>query len=142
MFSIFFFLILALQGGAFQWLFLEAIIFSLFELWILIAIAIFFSSFASSPIIAIFCTFALYLAGHVTEDIYAFALESGNAGFLKFSQIIYFITPNLEYFNLKNQVVYNVAISLPQACFTILYGTGVIALLLYLATIIFERKEF
>lgn len=140
--SLFLLSILWFQGIAFEPLYLEAILFGWFEQLLLLSFIIFFATFTSSPIICLFCSISLYLAGHLTEDLMRFALQKNDVYFQYFADTIYYLTPNFSYFNLRNHVVYNIGLSLEQGLSVFLYGLCLVFLILLFSAIIFEKKEF
>jgi len=142
LFAIFFACILFLVNGALSFTHLEVIFLSVMEQTILVALALFFSIITSAPIIALFATLAVFVAGHITESSYVFAINSDNTMFLKITNIIYHIIPNLEYFNLKPQAMTNFIIGFEQWGYLFLYTSAWISLLLYSSIISFKRQEF
>lgn len=85
-----------------------AIILMLFEMMIVIAFAILFSSF-STPVLSAFLTGACWVSGHMSEDLLEWSKqlgERGSEGVAMLLNGLYYILPNLELYNIKNQVVY------------------------------------
>lgn len=85
-----------------------AIIMFLFEMMIIAAFAVLFSSF-STPVLSALLTFMCWIIGHFSEDLWEWARrlsEQGSESLSMFLKSLYFIVPNLELYNLKNQVVH------------------------------------
>ena len=133
-----------------------------FELMVVVALAIFFSSIAS-PILSAVFTFSAYLVGQVSYTInYMFttfepatekvAQETGEhlTDFVSsiyflikpMSQIIYYVLPDLQHFQLRNQVVLGPAPTVYQVLVAMLYGIGYSAAVILLAMFVFDRKKF
>ncbi len=113
----------------------------LFEISIMIALMILFSSF-SSYLFSSFMGAIIYLIGHSIESLKEFA-EISKSTFLKIiSYIFYYLLPNLEIFNIKNEVVYKNLPSLNYFLFSTSYGIAYTIFLLILSIIIFEKREF
>lgn len=111
------------------------------ELVLLTCLATLFSTFTTPVLSAIF-TLSLFLVGHLTNYLYTLGERSQVAAVRWGSMALYYLLPNLENFNWKNEVVYGGARSLAlpglAAGYLLLYGAGVIAL----ACLLFSRKDF
>ena len=116
-------------------------LFLVLELALLTAIAITFGSFTSS-FLATLLSFGVYLIGHISADLLKFAEISKNESITAISRGIYLIIPDLERFNLKNQIVYNLLPSSTDLLSSAVYGIAYIVFLLGIATLIFSRREF
>ncbi len=123
-----------------------AIYLFLFEMMIVSAIAILFSSF-STPVLSAVLTFMCWVIGHMSEDLLEWSkrlAEQGSAAFAKFLTVIYYFLPNLEIYNLKNQVIYQEDIGsilhhvFVYPIYAILYS----AILLVIAILSFARRDF
>lgn len=112
----------------------------LLEIWLLTALSLSLSSF-TSPIASAIYTFALVLVGHSSLTIWTIAQKS--SAFLKtVLEIFYYVFPNLEKFNLRNEVVYNLHPSGAQVAGIVVYFVGYTAALLIIGLSIFRRHEF
>lgn len=116
-------------------------LFLLLELALLTAVAITFGSFTSS-ILATLLSFGVYLIGHVSGDLLKLAEISKNESIAAISRTVYLILPDLERFNLKNQIVYGLSPSASDLLASAAYGIAYIAFLLGIAILIFSRREF
>ncbi len=111
------------------------------ELVLLICVATFFSTF-TTPILSAIFTLSVFLIGHVTNSLVAFADHAKTAAARYAATAIFYLLPNLENFNWKNEVVYGSA--LPPALiassvgYFLCYGAAV----LIAACLIFSRKDF
>lgn len=79
-----------------------------FEMMVVTAIAVLFSSF-STPVLSAMLTAMCWVIGHMSEDLWSWSqrlMEQGSVAFARFLQFLYYILPNLEIYNIKNQVVY------------------------------------
>ena len=75
------------------------------ELVLLICLASLFSSFTTPVLSAIF-TLSMFLIGHVSGDLLVFGARASSAAMRLASGVLYYVLPNLENFNWKNEVVY------------------------------------
>ncbi len=103
------------------------------------AIAVFFSSFSTATLSAIF-TLSLAVAGHVASDLVRYWAKQGSAARLG-GQLLYFIVPNLEALNLKEAMVYNDP--LPARLLFSGFGYGLLysAAVVAVSAAIFTRRD-
>lgn len=118
----------------------EALGFIFLELVVITAVALLFSTFTSATLSAIF-TLAIYAVGHLSTDLKQFGAQMDSVGKAVLNAI-YYVLPNLERFNLKGQVIHHVNISGTDVLLTTAYGLAYAGLLLVLASIIFQRRDF
>jgi len=136
-FSIF----VTLYEGFFDPALLKAILLTLFELMVVTAIAVLFSSF-STPALSGMFTLGCYVIGHLTEDLRNFGAASNNIAAERLTQFLYYLLPNLENFNVRGKVVHQIPVSGEYMAFAILYGLLYLSLLLLVATMIFQSRDF
>jgi ABC-type transport system involved in multi-copper enzyme maturation permease subunit len=110
------------------------------QLWIITAIAIFFSTFTTPVTSAVF-TFALYFIGHLTRDFKSLVL-SANAPIKTVINILYYILPNLSIFNIKMEVVHNVMINPIAITLAIVYSLVYSFIIIFISCLIFQQKDF
>lgn len=136
-----FFLFIALSGGGLDFK-IALYFFMLFlELLVIVAISLLFSSF-TTPILSFIFTVSLYLIGHVMWTFNEFKSYLKIPAWRTFTHVIYYLLPNLDKFNIKNEVVLNTALDPLTLLFAILYALAYILALLALAMIIFRKREF
>lgn len=134
-------LVIFLIFGTFDVLLLIAVPFTILEAMVLLSIMLLFSSF-SSPTLSVIMGVILYIIGHASPDIKAFA-EYAKAPALKYLAYgVYYILPNLENFNYRLQLVHGLTLFTDQVLFSLMYGLIYTALLLYITIIVFEKREF
>ncbi len=138
--SICFYLSIKLMGGAWSLDLGMAILLIYVEVMVVTGLALLFSTFASPTLSAIF-TFLGYVLGHLSDDLRFFGEQSKNVIVNFLSVPIYYILPNLERFNVKNQVVHNIPVPAKFYAFSIIYGVIYCALLVVVSSFIFERKN-
>lgn len=120
---------------------LVAILYLLIELSLLTAAALLFGVFTSS-ILATFLTFAVYLMGHLSQDILKLGKISENPEFQRVTEIFYLVLPDLSRLNLKNEAVYGLLPNQSTLLSSATYGLFYTGLLLAIAVLIFSRREF
>ena len=110
------------------------------ELLVITAVALLFSTFTSSTLSAIF-SLAIYVIGHLSADLKIFGakLDSVSRGIVN---AIYYLMPNLERFNLKGHVIHQLDVGMTDMMLIICYGMVYATLVLLVAAIIFQRRDF
>ena len=139
--AVVFFLFLLISTGEFDWRILIYFGLLYLELLIIISISLVFSSF-STPILSSIFTVIVYLVGHVLWTFNEFKYKLVEPVARIVAHIFYYILPNLEKFNLRDQIVMNTGIDMNAVFISIVYGIFYIASLLILAILIFNRREF
>lgn len=117
-----------------------AILFLTLEAWLLTALGLLFSAF-TSPIASAVYTFCLVLIGHASSSLWGVAQKSAPLlkGVLEF---VYYLFPNLEKFNLRNEVVYGFQPDLTQVLSVAGYFIAYTVILLIAGAAIFRQDEF
>ncbi|MCE2718725.1 MAG: ABC transporter permease [Dolichospermum sp.] len=120
-----------------------ATLFMFFQLCLITAVAITLGVFTSS-LIATALTYAVYLMGNITQDLFALGKLSSNPTMERITQSLYLILPDLSRLDLKNDAVYGLQ-ALPDTITLIInavYGLLYSFMLLAFAILIFLRREF
>lgn len=110
------------------------------EAWLLTAVSLLFSSF-TTPLSSAIYTFGVTLIGHGSVTVWLLSQKASPVirGIL---EGVYYLFPNLEKFNLRNDVVFNLIPDAAQVGWILLYFIGYTAFLLILGISIFRRHEF
>lgn len=118
-----------------------AIVLTLVELLLVTAIAIFFSSF-SSPLLSSLFTVTAYLIGHLSWGLTLLAEKVDSALGRWLCLALYRILPNLEYLNVKGEVVHKLPVSGEEVVLAATYGLSYTAVVLLLAVAVFRKRDF
>ena len=113
----------------------------LLELGLLTAWALLFSCY-SSPTTATFFSISVLVIGHLADDISRFGGQSPSAIVQELSQILYYLLPNFELFNVTALAVHQRPIPAVQVLGASGYALGYITVVLTLAAIVFSRRDF
>jgi ABC-type transport system involved in multi-copper enzyme maturation permease subunit len=147
LFSIVMIGILLLQDVAITSAIAKSIILSWFEVLVVAAIAIFFSSF-SSPFLSGIFSLGLWVIGRITPDIEA-ATKLGSPVINAVTEVTLFIVPDLHLFVVSGHTVDGVTVSVHAEFVSwgyvglaSLHGLGWIAGLLAFAALLFHRRDF
>jgi ABC-type transport system involved in multi-copper enzyme maturation permease subunit len=133
-------LLLFLAPGDFSPRFLPAVYLALLELTLVNAVAVFFSTCVSSVLAAVF-TLGAFVVGHLSQALREFGRLQAGPLQEKVADVVYYIVPNLEVFNVRGAVVHGDAVGASHLLWATVYGVGWTLLLLLLAGGVFARKE-
>lgn len=136
----FFWIVLTIYDGAPKANIGAAIFLIWIEMGVMISVAILFSTLASPMLSAIF-TLAFYVCGHFNDLIGLVYLQKKDELIKSVLHFVYYLLPNLEHFNIRERVVYDLAIPSNYVVLSTLYGSLYIALFLCIACIVFARKD-
>jgi ABC-type transport system involved in multi-copper enzyme maturation permease subunit len=105
------------------------------------AIALFFSSY-SSPILSAIFTLGVYVAGQFTDDLKHFNETVDAPAAAVIAKVAYYLLPDFSKFDVKLAVVHGIPVSATYMASATLYAVVYIAALLLGATAIFSRRDF
>lgn len=138
--SVMFISVLAIKTGSVPVAAYFAIGAIILEAWLLTAVSLLFSSF-TSPLASSIYTFGITLIGHGSTTIWILSQKANP--FLKgVLETVYYLFPNLEKFNLRNDVVFNLSPDATQVGMIVLYFAGYTFFLLLLGLTAFRKNEF
>lgn len=138
--SLFFLAELWLIGSIWDVKILRAILLCGIEMLVLISSALFFSTVAS-PLLAALFTLGMYGAGHLNNIVLEQMAVITDSVHKSVLTIVYYTVPNLEHFNIRTQIVYNLPIPAGFTLWAAVYGLLYCILFLTLATLCFSRKD-
>jgi ABC-type transport system involved in multi-copper enzyme maturation permease subunit len=113
----------------------------LVELAVLSAFAVFFSTWTTTTLAAVF-SLALFFIGHLTQELHALAQRSSSAAARFVVDALYRVLPNLELFNLKSHAADGLPVAPSYVATAALYGVLYTALALVAAAFVFKRRDF
>ena len=112
------------------------------ELLFVIAAATFFSTFAS-PMMSVVFTLSLWLIGHFGDSLRSLGQMSQNPAFAKLSDTVYLILPDLASLTkTRSALMYGQGAPVELIAFISCYVFGYVMLLLVLASVMTDRREF
>jgi len=110
------------------------------ELMLLTAWATLFSTY-SAPTTAAAFTLAIFVIGHLADDIWIFGAQSDSLSVQQMSRVLYWALPNFEIFSLREHAVHELPIPWPRVWGALGYGLAYTALVLTAAVAVFSRKD-
>lgn len=120
---------------------LKAVFLIFVELCVVTAMALFFSTF-STPILSAVFTIGLYIVGHFSADLKNFQVVVESPVAVSVARGLYYVLPNLAAFDIKADVVHGQPISAAYLGIATAYGLVYIVLLVLAAMVIFSRRDF
>jgi ABC-type transport system involved in multi-copper enzyme maturation permease subunit len=120
---------------------LTAVILIVAELMLVVALALFFSTF-SSPLLSALLTLGMWVAGHFNADLRHFETVVDTPLAVWTGRVLYYVLPNLAPFDVKAETVYGVPVPWAHVAYTLLYAFVYIAVLLLAAHAVFRRRDF
>lgn len=111
------------------------------ELMLIVAVATLFSSF-TTPMLASFFTVGIWFVGHLTRDLRALGGQGDDEGVGSIFAVLYRVLPDLESFNVTLQATHGLPIPSAEIWWPVLYGLAYSGFVLFLAAILFERRDF
>jgi Cu-processing system permease protein len=133
------------NGYSFEHIFFVPILISVFlsivESAIIIMLSILFSGM-TSPILSAIYTIGFFLIGHSSEIIRTLLNETTSQVKIYILQAAYYLLPNLEKFNTRNDVIYEKVPNVSILIVTLLYAFCWIFIIFLLTRFNFKKKEF
>ena len=111
------------------------------ELVVLTSFGALMSTFAG-PIVSAVVVAGVYFAGHASRDLYIRAQRSGSALLRVLGKGAYYLLPNLDRLDYKPAAAYTLEPSGRELLVNAGYGLAYAAVVLLVATLIFDRRDF
>jgi len=111
------------------------------QLALVTALALFFSTF-SSPILSAVFTFGLYVVGQFNADLKQFDQVVNSSAAAWLARGLYYVLPNLAPFDIKALVVHGRPVSTGYVLLTAGYGVVYVTFVLVAAMLVFARRDF
>jgi ABC-type transport system involved in multi-copper enzyme maturation permease subunit len=134
-------LVILISEGVFDLRLLLSLPFTMIEVMVLLGILLLFSSFSSTTMTSIMGVI-FFVVGHAMPDLKLFADQMQVPVLKTIAYGFYYLLPNLENFNLRIDLVYDLPLHWDGIVFSISYGLMYIIFLLYITKIVFEHREF
>ena len=111
------------------------------ELALITAVAIFFSSF-TTPYLAAMFTVSLWIIGHLLADVRAFGLQQGSEAIRPITDALYWILPNLDRLDIKALAADGSPIPVARVVISTAYALLYSVALLLASALLFQRRDF
>ena len=120
---------------------LKAIALIYVNLAVVTAVALFFSSYSSPMLSAIF-TLGVYVVGQFTADLKNFDAIVDSPAAIAVARACYYLLPDFSKFDVKLAVVHGIPVSGAYLASAVAYAALYVAALLFGAMVIFARRDF
>jgi len=134
-------LLIGLTQGAPPASFYMAILMLFFELGLLVAWAMLFSTY-SAPTTTTLFSLAVFFIGSLADDIWLYGQQSDSATLREASEWLYWVLPNFEVLNGSQAAVHETAISSQHLAGSLCYGFGYTVAVLSVAVLVFSKRDF
>jgi ABC-type transport system involved in multi-copper enzyme maturation permease subunit len=128
------------MGGAVDLMLAVSVFLIYIKLLLVTAVSILLSSLAS-PILGAIIVLAGYVFGHATGILIDLPPQFDDTLTKEIMQVVYYVTPNLSNFDIWQEYANGIPLSNGYIVWTIIYGLLYTSLIVYLATLAFERKD-
>ncbi|MBI5528148.1 MAG: ABC transporter permease subunit [Deltaproteobacteria bacterium] len=119
----------------------QAWLLMLSEFMLVTAVAVFFSTF-SSPVLSAMFSIGIWIIGHLLSDIRFWGEKSMSEAVRIATDVIYYVMPNLELLNVRSRVTYHIPIGWDYVGWTSAYAMAYTLMILVAAAFIFSRRDF
>ena len=119
----------------------QAWILMMCEFALITAVAVFFSTFSTPTLSAMF-TAAIWIIGHLVSDMRYWAMKAHDEVVRTLVDAVYYLLPNLELLNVRNKVTYFIEIPWGDILWTASYAAMYTAFILTVAVIVFSKRDF
>jgi ABC-type transport system involved in multi-copper enzyme maturation permease subunit len=120
---------------------LKAIALIYLHLAVVTAVALFFSTYSSPLLTAIF-TLGVYVAGQFNANLKDFEKIVDSPAAIAIAKVCYYVLPDFATFDVKLAVVHGLPVSAAYMAITLAYAALYVAALLFGAVVIFSRRDF
>ena len=120
---------------------LKAIAMIFLELAVVTAVALFFSTYSSPMLSAIF-TLGVYVVGQFNADLKRFDAIVDSPAVIAVAKACYYVLPDFSRFDVKLAVVHGIPVSAAFMAASAAYAAAYVAALLFGAMVIFARRDF
>jgi ABC-type transport system involved in multi-copper enzyme maturation permease subunit len=138
--AVLFFISIKFMGASESLSIVYAMLLLLIEMTVIVAASMFFSSLTTPTLAAVF-TLGFYIVGHLNDLVNVSLVEHANGAWYAVLKVFYYLLPNLEHFNIRTQIIYNLPVPSGYIPLAVLYGLLYASLFLTLAAYLFSRKD-
>jgi ABC-type transport system involved in multi-copper enzyme maturation permease subunit len=138
--SVGFYLVLFYMTGSFEPQLAIAIYLIYWQLALITALALLFSTFTSSILSGVFTGF-FYVAGHFSADLRNFEAVVQSEILPHVTRLLYYLIPNMRNFDVKSRVVAGDPVPFGFLGYSTAYGALYVAVLLGVAILVFQRRN-
>ncbi len=128
-------------ASPFKAAYLTSIALSICEMVVLTAVVVFFSTFTTPVLTALF-TLGTVVAGRLLPDLEAFAIVTGSHAVERATDILGKILPNFDLYDVRNAAVHDLPIESGHVLWAVVYMVLYSGTLLVFSELVFRHREF
>ena len=132
--------IISVQQGFPTPVFFLSLVLLMIEVMLITAWSVFWASYSSQMTASAFL-FAVFIIGHLADDIWLFASEAEHPAFQELGRLLYYILPNFEALSIRTEAIHNEIVPLRQFLFALGYGLSYTCFVLIGANALFSRRD-
>ncbi|MBM3327457.1 MAG: hypothetical protein FJY65_10890 [Calditrichaeota bacterium] len=117
-----------------------AIYLSMWEVEIVVALALLFSTF-NTPTVSALYTVILFVVGRLSSDVRIFVDRYPETAAKPLLEAVYAIIPHLSYFNIRRAAVHTLPLDWDRLLYSTFYGALYCVILMTIAILVFRRRD-
>ena len=138
--ALFYTLLIGLEQGFPEPVFFASLILVMIEMMLITACSVLCASYSSRTTASAF-VLAIFVIGHLADDIWLFASEAQSPMFQQLGQALYYLLPNFEALSIRTQSIHNESIPFMEMLYSIGYGVSYTTVVLLGAITLFRRRD-
>jgi hypothetical protein len=113
---------------------------TMLEMMVLAAFATLFAV-VTRPILGSLLTLAVFVVGQTSEDLWMLTRQLPGELTRVVIAVIYYLTPNLQRFNFRNEVVHGLPVNATAVALAVVYAFAFVTVTLILASLRFRHRD-
>ena len=138
--ALFYTLLVGIEQGFPEPIFFASLILVMVEMMLITACSVLCASYSSRTTASAF-VLAIFIIGHLADDIWLFSSEAQTPMFQQLGQALYYLLPNFEALSIRTQSVHNEPIPFLEVLYSIGYGVSYTTAVLLGAITLFRRRD-
>lgn len=138
--SLFYTLLIGIEQGFPEPIFFASLVLVMVEMMLITACSVLCASYSSRTTASAFML-AIFVIGHLADDIWLFSSEAQTPMIRQLGQALYYLLPNFEALSIRTQSIHNESIPLMEMLYSTGYGICYTAAVLICATTLFRRRD-
>lgn len=138
--ALFYVLLIGIEQGFPEPIFFASLILVMVEMMLITACSVLCASYSSRTTASAF-VLAIFIIGHLADDIWLFSSEARTPMIQQLGQALYYILPNFEALSIRTQSIHNESIPFLEMFYAIGYGITYTTAVLLGAITLFRRRD-
>lgn len=135
-----FLIIMSFYEGSLRLDLIRAVVLNVFEVSVIISVAIFFTTFLPEAVSAVI-TFLIFVIGHGAHMLLLVSERTEMSVPRIAAKVLFYLIPNLHHFNIRAAVGHELAIPGTYVGYAVIYGLCYTGMALCLSVLVFRRRE-